>query len=139
MAEHKHWSEYLLPVPTTVSLVSMLMLISAQFSTEIQLKKPSSGEWEYLKWDTLVPNIENLKNSMIEAFEISDTSMLRINYNSREINGELEKIVKYSAYPQDTQNRLKTKKLLLKASMKLIENMAKENIAKVKHRDKKNH
>ena len=86
MTRHQHWSEYLLPIPTTVAMVSMLMVISAQFTSVITLQKPSSGRFEHLKYDTLAPNIEKLKNLMIEAFEDSDEAMLRINTNSQWIN-----------------------------------------------------
>ena len=130
MTANKHWSEYLLPVPTTVSLISMLMLISAQFSTVITLQKPSSGHWEYLKYDTLVPNIHKLKNNMIETFESSDEAMMRINYYSKEINDQLKSALKYSSLPQNTQDEIKTKKLLLEKCMQLMGKWAQENVLK---------
>ena len=128
MTANKHWSEYLLPVPSTVSLISMLMLISAQFSSVITLQKPSTGNWEYLKYDTLVPNIHKLKNNMIETLEFSDKAMLRINYYSKEINDQLKSALKYSTLPQSTPEELKTKRLLLEKCMQLMGKWAHENV-----------
>ena len=83
MTQNKHWSEYLTPVPMTVSLLSMLLLVSAQFQRQVWLVKPTSGEFEHLKWDTLRPNLETLKNHMIDGFQTSSRSMMRIYSNSK--------------------------------------------------------
>ena len=130
MTRHQHWSEYLLPIPTTVAMVSMLMVISAQFTSVITLQKPSSGRFEHLKYDTLAPNIEKLKNLMIEAFEDSDEAMLRINTNSQWINTQLKKSVEYAGLAQNSSSALSTKKKLISFSLKMIKKWADENIEK---------
>ena len=110
MTMGKHWSEFLIPVPMTVSLMSMLMLVSSMFNNVIRFQKPSSGHFDYLKWDSLQPNLEHLKNNMIQGFETSHQSMLRIKYNSKKMNQELENSVKYAFLDQDTKSKYKAKK-----------------------------
>ena len=86
MMKNIHWSQYILPIPITVSLISMLALISAQFKYVVRFDRPSSGQWEHLKYDYYQPNLEKLQNLILDAFEFSDQSMLRINSNSKKMN-----------------------------------------------------
>ena len=125
----KHWGEYLLPIPMTVSLISILSLVTAQFNTTIEFQTPPKG-WEHLKYDYFAPNLVKLQNIMIGAFEISDEAMLRINVNSKEMNVQLKKLVEYTALEQNTEKSLTIKKKLLRASMKAVQDMALTNIKK---------
>ena len=129
MTKTKHWSEYLIPIPMTVSLISILSLVTAQFQTQIKLERPANG-WEHLKYDYFAPNLEKLQNIMIEAFEISDEAMLTINVNSKEMNNQLKKSVEYTALKQNTKKSLSIKKKLLGASVKAVQDFAQTNIKK---------
>ena len=129
MTKTKHWSEYLIPIPMTVSLISILSLVTAQFETQIKLERPVNG-WEHLKYDYFAPNLEKLQNIMIEAFEISDEAMLTINVNSKEMNNQLKKSVEYTALKQNTKKSLSIKKKLLGASVKAVQDFAQTNIEK---------
>ena len=129
MTKTKHWSEYLIPIPMTVSLISILSLVTAQFQTQIKLERPVNG-WEHLKYDYFAPNLEKLQNIMIEAFEISDEAMLTINVNSKEMNNQLKKSVEYTALKQNTKKSLSIKKKLLGASVKAVQDFAQTNIEK---------
>lgn len=129
MTKTKHWSEYLIPIPMTVSLISILSLVTAQFETQIKLERPANG-WEHLKYDYFAPNLEKLQNIMIEAFEISDEAMLTINVNSKEMNNQLKKSVEYTALKQNTKKSLSIKKKLLGASVKVLDDFAQTNIKK---------
>ena len=129
MTKTKHWSEYLIPIPMTVSLISILSLVTAQFQTQIKLERPANG-WEHLKYDYFAPNLEKLQNIMIEAFEISDEAMLTINVNSKEMNNQLKKSVEYTALKQNTKKSLSIKKKLLGASVKAVQDFAQTNIEK---------
>jgi len=122
MTKNKHWSEFLLPLPMTVSLISMLMLISAQYEGVVQiptghLNKP----WEVLKFDILTPNLYKLNDLVIESFEYSTHAMQKININSVDMNEELEKSIKYSS----SEGKLEQRKL--KRALRNIEEMSKTN------------
>lgn len=127
MTNNKHWSEYLLPIPITVSLISMISLISAQFQNAIKFKRPSNGQWEHLKFDYYAPNLERLQNLMINAFETSDESMLRINSNAKQINQYLENSITYATMDHSSHEKLVKKQILLSNAMTNIENWADEN------------
>ena len=130
MTEFKHWSEYLLPIPTTVSIFSILALSSAQFKNVVRFRRPVRG-WEYLKWDEFAPNLVSLQNHMIVAFETSDESMLTMYSNSQEMNDQLKLLVGYAALDQDTPGRLKTKQRLLITGIKAVQNLAQESLHEV--------
>ena len=130
MTKTKHWSEYLIPIPMTVSLISILSLVTAQFNTTIKFERPANGQWEYLKYDYFAPNLIKLQNIMTEAFETSDEAMLRINVNSKEMNVQLRKSVSYAALPQNTSRALRTKTMLLASSVKAVGQFATTNIQK---------
>ena len=136
MTQGKHWSEFLIPVPMTVSLMSMLMLVSSMFNNAIRLQAPSEG-FRYLKWDSLQPELEHVKNNMILSFETSFESMTRIKFNSEKMNEQLERSVKYASLDQDTKPKLRTKKKLLTNSIKTIQSLADENIKKADQTIKK--
>ena len=130
MTEFKHWSEYLLPIPTTVSIFSILALSTAQFKNVVRFGRPVNG-WEYLKWDEFAPNLVTLQNLMIIAFETSDESMLTMYSNSQTMNEELRKLVEYAALDQDTTRKLKTKQKLMVTGIKTVQNLAVESLEEV--------
>ena len=123
MTENKHWSEFLMPLPMTVSLMSMLMLISAQYEGKVELPRPAKGEWEKLKWDLLTPNLYELNGIVTNAFDRSTTAMKKINVNSEEMNVELVNSIKWGA----SQSKLAKRKL--KRSLRNIGEFAQENLA----------
>ena len=127
MTGYKHWSEYLLPIPTTVSIFSILALSSAQFKNVVRFQQPPNG-WEYLKYDEFAPNLVKLQNLMISAFETSDESMQTISWNSQTMNDELKDLVNYAALDQDTRSKLKTKQRLLNTGIKAVQNLAEESL-----------
>ena len=130
MTEFKHWSEYLLPIPTTVSIFSILALSTAQFKNVVRFGRPVNG-WEYLKWDEFAPNLVTLQNLMIIAFETSDESMLAIYSNSQTMNEELKKLVKYAGLDQDTPGKLKVKQKLMVTGIKTVQSLAVESLEEV--------
>ena len=95
----------------------------------MRFERPSSGQWEYLKYDYFAPNLEKLQNLMIVAFETSDGAMLKMYSNSGEMNGQLKKMVGYVALDQDTPRRLKTKQTLLFNSISTVKTLAADSIA----------
>ena len=130
MTEFKHWSEYLLPIPTTVSIFSILALSTAQFKNVVRFRRPPLG-WQYLKWDEFAPNLVSLQNLMIIAFETSDESMLTMYSNSQEMNDQLRKLVEYAALDQDTPRKLKTKQKLMITGIKAVQGLAQESLHEV--------
>ena len=130
MTEFKHWSEYLLPIPTTVSIFSILALSTAQFEKVVHFGRPVNG-WEYLKWDEFAPNLVTLQNLMIIAFETSDESMLAIYSNSQTMNEELRKLVEYAGLDQDTPGKLKVKQKLMVTGIKTVQSLAVESLEEV--------
>ena len=112
MTKTKHWSENLLPIPTTVSIFSLLALSTAQFNNVVRFHRPVRG-WEYLKYDEFAPNLVKLQNLMIIAFETSDESMQSLLTNSQIMNDELKYLVEYAALDQDTTKKLQTKQRLM--------------------------
>ena len=130
MTEFKHWSEYLLPIPTTVSIFSMLALSTAQFKTVVKFKRPAKG-WEYLKWDSFSPNLEELQNLMIIALETSDGSMLTTYSNSQTMNDQLRKLVESASLDQDTPRKLKTKQKLMVAGINTVQKLVQKSLQEV--------
>ena len=90
MFENKHWSEYLLPMPMAISLMSTLLLVSSQFDRDVQLTKPVSGNWEKLKYDWLQPNLLFLFHSVQNDFELSNLNMWVIKTNSRNVHENMK-------------------------------------------------
>eukprot|EP00090_Calanus_glacialis_P015006 TRINITY_DN23895_c0_g1_i1.p1 TRINITY_DN23895_c0_g1~~TRINITY_DN23895_c0_g1_i1.p1 ORF type:complete len:1207 (-),score=282.43 TRINITY_DN23895_c0_g1_i1:76-3612(-) len=122
MTKNRHWSEFLLPLPMTVSLISMLMLISAQYEGVVQIPTGHLNQkWEVLKFDILTPNLYKLNDLIIESFEYSTHAMQKININSVDMNEELEKSIKYSS----SKGKLEQRKL--KRALRNIEEMSATN------------
>ena len=130
MTEFKHWSEYLLPIPTTVSIFSILALSTAQFEKVVHFGRPVNG-WEYLKWDEFAPNLVTLQNLMIIAFETSDESMLAIYSNSETMNLELKNLVEFAALDQDSTRKLRTKQKFMITAIRNVQNLAAESLEEV--------
>ena len=71
------------------------------------------------------------------GFETSSRSMLRVYTNSKEMNNELERSVKYAYMPDETMQQKSVKLRLLAHSMKVLTDLANENVEKCANTVKK--
>jgi len=127
MFENKHWSEYLLPMPMAISLMSTVLLVSSQFDRDVELTKPTSGQWEYLKYDWLQANLLFLANNVKNNFELSNANMGVIKVNSRKVHNNMKLAVAY-AFSEDKYDS----KTLLPRHLRYIEEDAASSTEKAK-------
>ncbi len=125
MNNAKHWENYLLPIPATVSLLGMAMLQSAQVPEAIELEKPEEG-FKYLEHDYYQPNLLQFSYSLTDTLKISSKNMRSIHSNSDTIQNNLLKAVRntFSDNPME-------QKLLFKLNMEQVETAAKKSYQKV--------
>ena len=74
----------------TISLMSTLLLVSSKFDKDIKLVKPSSGNWEKLKYDWLKPNLLVLSHSIKKDFKLFNLNMGVIKTNSQNIHENMK-------------------------------------------------
>ncbi len=125
MNNGKHWENYLLPIPVTVSLLASVMLQSANFPRAIMLDKPASGEFDYLKYNYYQPNLLQFAFSVTDTFKLSNKNMKTIYYNADDIQKYLNLAVK-NAYSNNPAER----KILFRVHMKEVETAANESLEK---------
>merc|ERR1712241_539257 len=99
------------------------MLIRSQFEGSVTLVKPTSGQFDELKWDTFNPNLLMLNDLVTSALETSNGAMSQINLNSRNMNVELENNIKYLSLKSS-----KIKPVLIKNCLQSIQDFAAENV-----------
>ncbi len=101
MNANKHWSEYVLPIPSTVSLLSSVMLQSTHVNMTIRLAKAQGGTYQHLRWNTYRANLAQFAFSATHSFKLSNKNMNGIKANSKVIHKYLLESVKnaFSADP----------------------------------------
>ena len=121
MFEHSHWSEYLIPMPMAISLMSTLLLVSSQFERDVELIEPKRG-YEYLKWDMLQPNLVDLSSHVKNSFLLSNNNMNSIKVNSKAMHKNMNDAVQF-AFSNDRYEY----QTLLTQALRYISEDAKEN------------
>ncbi len=117
MNANKHWAEYILPIPYLVSLITTVMLQSAQFDMTVLLVKPEGGRYKHLRWNTYKANVAQFGFNVTGSFKLSNKNMNRIKSNCRIVHKYLFEAVKDSFSPDPFFHKTMLKRHLAEVSV----------------------
>ena len=122
-----HWSDFLLPIPMSVTLLSSVLLTSSE-TRPIILKEPDTG-FVYLKWKTLDGNLVFLAHSIEDSFFVSHKEMTQVKSEAETIHRSLFKVQEYAFQ----KKKSKSQEALLKYFIKQVGDSA---TSQIEHVDK---